>query len=337
MTCLNNINKNNKCIKESSFSDENTIKKLKLTSLVINKIISEKENYESREEDVPIKVTIEIERNKYTLVNIYQRIIGTYPVKTQFSEEEKISLQIVRGFDPREISINENYIYFPWFNWRIPSKMDSLVFTIGDYEVSRLELELGIIYDNVHVLEGFTVSEKLNQEFKELKEVIRSKSDFEHDSNSLLFQEYKIHFMPKPKYFSRCVLKLIKKISEDAILRSHLHTMKVTIDPYEDLSELEHRPPSIVVYPILSKRHAEQALTILFDHFKSDLKMGSQQNPRFNVETRNGLITYAQGDGYTKLKTLEKYPTLFSQIFDSDGVHFNRTFGAFPLAVPENF
>jgi len=312
-------------------------KELNSTLLKINDLILKEEEFEEGGKHVPARIKMEIQKNKYSLLNIYQCLIHTYPVKLQFSDQQKNCFPIL-SFDPDDITIVDDYFHFPWFNWHIPPEMDSLMFTIGDYKLRSIELEFGVFCENNDVIrKGFTIHEKLGYELEELKQAIRSKSDFKPHCDSLLFHQYKIHFMPKPEHFSWCVINLIKKISQDAILKSHLHTMKVAIDPYEDLSELEHRPPSIVVYPMLGKEHAQQALTILFNHFKSDLERGSHQIPRFNVETKNDLITYAQGDGYKKLKILEKHPRLFSKVYDSDGAHFNAKFGSFRLTVPEDF
>ena len=327
--------------KEINLNDQDSLseinKELNNSLLNIRELILNKNKLEEQLNYVPSDITQEINRNKYSLLNIYRRLIDTYPVKLQFLDQHKHCFPIL-SFDPDDITMAEDYFHFPWFNWSIPPEMDSLMFNVGDYQLHSIELELGVFCENNNeIKKGFTIHDKLVYDLQELKQAIRSKSDFKPKRDSLLFQQYKIHFMPKPEHFSWCVINLIKKISEDVILRGHLQTMKVAIDPYEDLSEFEHQPPSIVVYPILGKEHAEQALIILFNHFQSDLERGSHQIPRFNVAAKNNLITYAQGDSYKKLEIKQKHPRLFAKVYESDGVHFNAKFGAFPLAVPEDF
>lgn len=292
---------------------------------------------------VTVGLELDKSRNEIEILRIYQQLLEIYPIDMHLSDQDINYLDQVQcnpEFD--EIQIGNNYINLPMINFRIPSEMDDVVFEIDkNRDAYRLELELGIV-DNGNrrhsVEEGITINEKLDREYRSLQTALNLKIPFKVKRDSLIFKEYKIHFMPKMECLFTCATKIIKKISEDVELQSHLHTLKVTLDAHLSDEDPLFRTPLIVIYPLFGKEHAEKALSILFDHFSDDLEMGSHETPRFNVATKNGLITYAQGDGYKKCCILEKNPKLFLKMFDPIGAHFNAKLGSgFSLNTPKEF
>src|SRR6185503_20066605 len=64
-------------------------KELNSTLLKINDLILKKEEFEEEGKRVPAGIKMEIQKNKYSLLNTYQRLTYIYPVKLQFSDQQK--------------------------------------------------------------------------------------------------------------------------------------------------------------------------------------------------------------------------------------------------------
>ena len=301
------------------------------------------EMLKSKGERITVGLELDKNRNEMKILNVYEQLLEIYPIDMHLSDQEMDYLDRVQRYPEfNGIEISNNYINLPMINFRIPSEMDNVVFEIDkNRDAYRLELELGIVdhgNQRLPVEEGITINEKLDREYKKLQTALKFKMPFKSQRDSLIFKEYKIHFMPKMECLFACATKIIKKISEDAELQSHLHTLKVTLDAHLSDEDPLFRNPLIVVYPLFGKEHAEKALSILFDYFSDDLEMGSHETPRFNVATKNGLITYAQGDGYKKCCIFEENPELFSKMFAPNGAHFNAKLGSsFSLNTPKEF
>lgn len=275
--------------------------------------------------------------------SLYDRLYQIFPYRIELSEEEQqyvsnlpenISSKFMREFKT-PFMVN-NYIMMPQINLRIP-KEKNMTFSIGE-EIKTSRVALSLKSSECVELSDMRVNynHKLKLEYELLQQAILEDIPFKPTPDSLIFEEYKIHLMPKPDFLFDCMILLLQKISQDSLLRNHLASFKVYPNPYDE-NDSSHPFPMIVIYPLFGKNYAQEALTILFNFFQPYMGMGSHCIPRYNVVSKNPLITYSQGDGLKKQKIAENNSELFNKMFDSDRVHFNQNLGEFKLVLPINF
>ena len=163
--------------------------------------------------------------------------------------------------------------------------------------------------------------------------------------NNALSGEYKIHLMPKGEFVFSTTEKLLESIASDLELKECISTFKISRYPSAKQDSSGKVVPVIVIYPKLSKGHAQTVLNRIMHHFEPHLSWGTGQCPRYNRAGKNPLVFYSQGDSMQKkqFKELtdcsfnEDEKVNFSDLYDEEGIHYNASFGDFLLELPPNF
>ncbi len=119
------------------------------------------------------------------------------------------------------------------------------------------------------------------------------------DSLETLAQEYKIHLQPKPEYQLAVIQQLIELIKSDTVFKSCIDSWKAIIPYSKVIGEL--KIPSIVIYPVHSKKCSQYVLDAVIKRFSryDDKEIGLNITPRFNAKYNN-LIYWAGGGGDNK-------------------------------------
>ena len=191
------------------------------------------------------------------------------------------------------------------------------------------------------------VKDWLGFEFHESTESINYEEIFYRVNNNpyriderdkeILFNEYKIHLMPKPEYVYDTFDLLLQLMEQIPALKENINSFKVRCDA-KPLPDAQGRfVPVIAIYPKPGKMNAQLILNILTSALKPCFNWGSDIVPRFNRRGQNPLLFYSQGDSFNKIRIEQQYSHNFNLLYDPEGIHYHSKFGNFALKLPNDF